>query len=274
MWDILCLRSLCCQGGVVLAEERRRRLVQVLAGAGTASTEELARELDVSTETVRRDLGLLEGQGCLRRIHGGATTDTAMRGEEPSFADRSHAATAAKRRIAELAVRHVEPGQTLIFDVGTTALAVARALPATFHGTVVTCSLVVAAELAGRPGLDVVIAAGHVRGGDLAVSSAQTVEFFGDVHADVAFLGSGAVSAEVGVSDFYLDEVATRRIMVANTRVSYVLADESKIGRVAVHRVCKVSDVTAIITGRRPEGQVVDAFHSAGGTLLWPDEPA
>ena len=256
----------------MLAEERRRRLVQVLDSLGTATTEQLARELEVSTETIRRDLGHLERQGRLRRIHGGATTDTSLPGQEPSFADRSHAAKAAKQRIAEVAAGRIEPGQTLIFDVGTTALAVARALPPRFHGTVITCSLLVAAELAGRPGLDVVVAAGHVRGGDLAVSSAQTASFFGDVHADIAFLGSGAVSAEVGVSDFYLDEVATRRVMVANSKISYVLADESKIGRVAVHRVCNVSDVTAIVTDRSPESRLVDAIHAAGGTLLWPSE--
>jgi DeoR family transcriptional regulator, fructose operon transcriptional repressor len=203
-------------------------------------------------------------------VHGGAMNGAAVRLEEAPFAERTEVAAAAKQRIAQVAAGLVAPGQTLAFDVGTTALAVARALPGSFHGTVVTCSLLVAAELAGRPGIEVLVAGGRVRGGDLAVSNAQTVEFFRDVHTDVAFLGSGGVAPEAGLTDFYVDEVVTRRVILANAGAAYVLADASKLGKVAAHRVCGLDEVTAVITDQRPPRPLAEAIRDAGGHLLAP----
>jgi DeoR family fructose operon transcriptional repressor len=254
----------------VLVEERRLRILRALEEAGTLSTEQLAQRLKVSAETVRRDLVQLDQQGRLHRVHGGAMNGTAVRQEEAPFAERAEVAAEAKRRIAQVASGLVVPGQTVAFDVGTTALAVARALPGSFHGTVVTCSLLVAAELAGRAGVEVLVAGGRVRGGDLAVSNAQTVEFFRDVHADVAFLGSGGVAPEAGLTDFYLDEVVTRRVILANAGVAYVLADASKLGKVAAHRVCGLDEVTAVVTDQRPPRSLAGAIRDAGGRLLTP----
>jgi DeoR/GlpR family transcriptional regulator of sugar metabolism len=254
----------------VLAEERRGRILSALDEAGTLSTEQLASRLGVSAETIRRDLVQLDEQGRLRRVHGGATNASVVRGEEASFAERAESGAEAKRRIARVAAGLVVSGQTVAFDVGTSVLAVARALPASFRGTVVTCSLLVAGELAGRPGVEILIAGGRVRGGDLAVSSAQTVDFFRDVHADVAFLGSGGVSGEAGVTDFYLDEVTTRRVILANAQASYVLADSSKLGKVAAHRVCRLDEVAAVVTDQRPPRAIASAIREAGGKLLLP----
>jgi DeoR/GlpR family transcriptional regulator of sugar metabolism len=156
-----------------------------------------------------------------------------LRREEPPYSVRVAADSAAKQRIGQLAASLVTTGQTVVFDVGTSVLAVARALPANFSGVAVTCSLVAAGALATRPGVQVLIAGGRVRPGDLAVSNAHTVAFFEEIHADVAFLGSGCVSADEGLTDFYVDEIATRCVIIANTATNYVLADSSKLGKVA-----------------------------------------
>jgi DeoR/GlpR family transcriptional regulator of sugar metabolism len=135
---------------------------------------------------------------------------------------------------------------------------------------VVTCSLLVAAELAGLPGVEVLIAGGRVRGGDLAVSNAQTAEFFRDLHPDVAFLGTGGVAPEAGLTDFYLDEVATRRIILANAKQSYALADTSKLGKVAPYRVCALDELTAVVTDERPPRSLAGAIRDTGAQLLMP----
>ena len=149
-------------------------------------------------------------------------------------------------------------------------LAAARALPANFSGVAVTCSLVAAAELATRPGVQVLIAGGRVRPGDLAVSNAHTVAFFEEIHADVAFLGSGCVSPDDGLTDFYIDEIATRRVLIANSATTYVLADSSKLDKVAPHRVCGVDEVTAFITDQAPPEQLEAAFRDAAGHIIYP----
>ncbi len=257
----------------MLPAERHRRILAALSGGVVVGTEELTRQLAVSRETVRRDLRVLEDCGHLVRVHGGATSRQRVTWAEPSFVDRSGLAVEGKRAIGRLAADLVQPGMTLMVDIGTTTLEVVRALPADFHGTVATCSLLVAAELAGRPGVEVVVSGGRVRSGDLALSNALTTDFFSDLRPDMAFLASGGVDAEAGLTDFYLDEVATRRVVLARAACTYVLADASKHGRVAAHRVFGLGECTGLITDRHPGEEIATALER-GGARLMVGEPA
>lgn len=254
----------------MLPAERHRRILAALAGGGIVSTDELTAHLEVSRETVRRDLRVLEELGKLTRVHGGATATPQVAGSEPSYIDRAGLAVESKRAVGRLAASLVKPGMTLVIDVGTTALEVARALPEDFHGFVATCSLLTAAELAGRPGVEVVVSGGRVRSGDLAVSNSLALQFFGDLQPDLAFLGSGGVDATAGLTDFHFEEVATRRVVLERAMSSYVLADASKHGRVAAHRVCGLGDFTGLITDKRPDDELATAIERSGGTLLVP----
>ena len=243
-------------------------MLAAIDAAGTLATDELAQGLDVSGETVRRDLLLLDQRGEIRRIHGGAMTVSRRRSHEPSFAERATDAGDAKQRIGQCAAGLIADARTIVLDVGTTVLAVAQAMPASFRGTVATCSLLVAAELAGRPGVEVLVAGGRVREGDLALSNTQTVAFFHELRADVAFLGSGGVSASTGLTDFYVDEIATRQTMLAHSQRSYVLADASKLGHDAPHRVCSLNSVEAVITDRKTSRRVAAGLAGAGAHLI------
>src|SRR5690606_35431739 len=111
---------------------------------------------------------------------GAASTDADV-SQEPPFEQRSQLATEAKERIGRAAATLVQDGQTIMLDVGTTAVAVARALPSKLKATVVTNSLVVASELADRPGLEVLICGGKVRAGDLAVSNMYATDFLATI---------------------------------------------------------------------------------------------
>lgn len=251
----------------MLAAERYERIADVVRRIRTISTDDLARDLNVSGETIRRDLIELERRGHLRRVHGGATAlDGSV--EEASFSERRGMALEGKAAIGRAAASLVQPGQTVVIDVGTTAEEVAKALPATYHGTVATCSLRVASELAGRAGVVVLISGGRVRVGDLACSNAQALSFFADLRADVAFLGSGGIDAEAGLTDYHVDEVATRRQMISNSVRSYVLADSTKIGRVAPHRVCGLDSLDGLITDVAPSESVVAAVQRSGELII------
>ncbi|PWJ49537.1 DeoR C terminal sensor domain-containing protein [Quadrisphaera granulorum] len=167
----------------------------------------------------------------------------------------------AKAAIGRAAAALLRPGQTVVIDVGTTAVEVARAVPGDFHGVVATSSLRVAGVLAGRSGIEVLVAGGRVREGDLAVCGAQAVAFFDDLCPDIAFVGSGGVSAS-GLTDYHLDEAASRRVMISRSARSYALVDHSKIGRTAPYRVCGLEQLSGIITDRQPntdQREVVDA---------------
>jgi len=231
----------------VLAAERHRRIVAEVTRLKFVTTDDLTTLLGVSHETIRRDLALLERRGELARVHGGATAVQPPVGEEASFAERRGAFLAEKQAIGRAAAALIEPHQTVVIDVGTTALEVARALPTDHVGVVATPSLLVAAEVSSRTRVEVLVSGGRLRGGDLACSNARAVAFFDDLRADAVFLSSGGI-APYGLTDFHLDEVATKQAMLAGAAHRYVLADSSKFGRAAAHRVCRLKDFDTLIT--------------------------
>ncbi|TCP48473.1 DeoR family transcriptional regulator [Tamaricihabitans halophyticus] len=254
----------------MLAAERHARIAQAVQGDRVVSTVELAELLRVSTETIRRDLAELETKGLLRRVRGGATRTNHL-GDEAPFAERSGSANEAKSVIGTLALSVLQPGQTVVIDVGTTAMQVARALAGEFTGVVLTCSVLVANELAEASGIEVHLSAGRMRKGDLALSGPAAQNFFDDVFADVAFLGSGGVHAEAGLTDFYLDECHVRRIIMRNSAMNYVLADSGKHQRIAPYRVAPLEQTGGVITDRYPPEELARTITGAGGRIICPD---
>ncbi|MGV9797885.1 DeoR/GlpR family DNA-binding transcription regulator [Mycobacterium sp. NPDC003449] len=252
----------------MLPVERHEAIVEAVGTAQAVSTDELVRRLGVSAETVRRDLALLEERGALRRVHGGAAAVADRRVIEPSYTERTIIRHQAKAQLARVAVGQLQPGQTVVIDIGTTAAAVAQAIPRGFAGTVITPSLPVAVELADRPEIEVLIAGGRVRAGDLACSNAKTKAFFADIYADIALLGSGGVDARAGLTDFHLDEIDVRRTIIANSARSYILADSSKLGQVAPYRVCELGAVDGLITDQNTDPAVAAAIEETGGVVL------
>lgn len=191
----------------------------------------------------------------LRRVHGGAASVALLAPEESAYSEWVLEQSEAKRAIDAAAAALVAVGQTVVIDVGTTSLEVARALPHDLRATTATPSLLVAAELSTRPHLQVLVAGGRVRPGDLACSGTETIDFFRDLHAEIAFLGSGAISPTVGLTDYHRDEVPNKRVIIANAERVLVLADGTKFGRSASYRVCDLSDLDGIVTDAPfPEG--------------------
>jgi DeoR family glycerol-3-phosphate regulon repressor len=231
----------------MLPTQRRLAILAQVREHAAVSAEHLSRQFDVSVETIRRDLRRLQGAGLLERVYGGATRPSG-RSSEGSFAARSTRHIERKRAIAALAASLVEPEETIVIDIGTTALEVARSLPASFRGRVLTNSVPAAMELSGRGEIELLLCGGQIRPGDGACSGAHAEAFFAEFYADRAFLGSGGVHPEAGLTDYYPAEVVIRRTIIAHTAKSYVLADSSKLGVIAVRRVCELDQVAAVIT--------------------------
>jgi DeoR family transcriptional regulator, fructose operon transcriptional repressor len=231
----------------MMPTQRRQAILAQVREQAAVSAEELARQFSVSVETIRRDLRRLQRDGLLERVYGGATRPSG-RSSEGSFAARSTRHIERKRAIAALAASLVEPEETIVIDIGTTALEVARALPAGFRGRVLTNSVPAAMELSGRDDIELLLSGGQIRPGDGACSGAHAESFFAEFYADRAFLGSGGVHSGAGLTDYHPAEVVTRRTIIEHTAKSYVLADSSKLGVIAVRRVCRLDQVAAVLT--------------------------
>jgi DeoR family transcriptional regulator, fructose operon transcriptional repressor len=256
----------------MLPTQRRQAILAEIRAKNAVSAEALARRYAVSVETIRRDLRSLQSQGLLERVYGGATKPS-VRSTEGSFTARSTRNIGRKQAIAALAADLVQPDETLILDVGTTALEVAKALPESFRGRVLTNSVPVAMALAAREGVDLLLCGGQVRPGDAACWGAHAEAFFSEFYADRAFLGSGGVHPDAGLTDYYPAEVVVRRTIIAHSASSYVLADSSKLGVIAVHRVCPLDRLTAIITDDQENADEAAALRGAGIDVLQASSP-
>ena len=204
----------------------------------------------MSVETIRRDLRGLRDRGLLERVYGGAARRPASpaRAASPPAA---HATSTASGRSPRWPPSLVESEDTVVIDIGTTALEVARALPAGFRGRVLTNSVPAAMELSARSDVELLLCGGQVRAGDGACAAPTPRPSSREFYADRAFLGSGGVHPEAGLTDYYPAEVAVRRTIIDHTAATYVLADSSKLGEIAVHRVCTLDRLTAVLTETR-----------------------
>ncbi|RZU53738.1 DeoR family transcriptional regulator [Krasilnikovia cinnamomea] len=248
----------------VLPEQRRLQIAAQLRRETRVRVDELAHRYAVSGETIRRDLQVLEARGLLRRVYGGAVP-LGARGWD---ADGAVARLDPKRAIAAAAAALVEPGDTIVLDIGTTVAEAARALPATFAGRALCTSVAAAAELAGREGVEVHLAGGRLRRADLACTGPSAERFFAEFFADRAFLAADGIHPRAGVTAGRLEEVAVRHAILRQSRENYVLADASKLGRVAVGRVCPLSDITAVVTDADADPDTVRALQQAGTKVV------
>ena len=182
----------------MLPTQRRQAILTEVRQARAVSADELARRFGVSLETIRRDLRGLRDQGLLERVDRRGPVGPVP--PEGTFAARSTLHSSRKLAIARLAATLIAPEDTIVIDVGTTALEVARALPASFRGRVLTDSVPAAMVLANREEIELLLCGGRVRPGDAACSGAQAESFFAEFYADKAFLGSGGVHARAGLT--------------------------------------------------------------------------
>jgi DeoR family fructose operon transcriptional repressor len=231
------------------AEERQEAMVDLVTRRGRVSVADLADAYDVTTETVRRDLTLLERAGLLRRVHGGAVLADSLPVTESALAERDLAHTAEKDRIAHAAVALLPPGDaTLLLDAGSTIHRLAGALPRDRRFTVLTHAVPVAGRLASQGNVELHLLPGRVRPTTQAAVGDQTVEALARLRVDLAFVGTNGVTAGHGLSTPDAAEAAVKRAIVAAARRVVVLTDSSKIGQEHTVSFARLTDVDVLVT--------------------------
>ncbi|GIG68421.1 DeoR/GlpR family DNA-binding transcription regulator [Phytomonospora endophytica] len=229
------------------AEERQQEIVRIARAGGRVEVAGLAETLDVTAETIRRDLTTLERAGVLRRVHGGAIPVERL-GFEPALATRDTVLTEEKERIAKAALAEVPADGAVILDAGTTTSRLAHALPADRELTVVVNSPVIATLLGTRPNLNVLLLGGRLRGKTLATVDDWALRPLADMYVDVAFLGTNGCSVERGLTTPDPAEAAVKRAMIRAARRCVVLADHTKIGNDYLARFGALAEVDTLIT--------------------------
>jgi DeoR family transcriptional regulator of aga operon len=233
----------------------------LLQEKGELSVVELSERTGASPMTIRRDLQVLEQEGVLRRVHGGAIS-LMSRGDLPPYSVREKRAMEAKKRIGQAAASMIGERETVIIDVGTTTLEAARALRGRRNLTVITPSLHIANVLAREQGIRLMVTGGTVTQGDLSLIGDLAEDAFVRLRFDTLVMGVGGVDAEVGCTEFNSDDARVKRAALATVRRCIVVADSSKLGVVTFARVCPLDSVGVVITDAGAQPEQVAALES------------
>lgn len=246
--------------------ERLSAILEELSTDGTVGVTELVASLGVSAATVRRDLELLEQQKLLARTHGGAVAQGVLYELPLRYKSARHQDE--KRRIASAAARLVDDGAAIGLTGGTTTTEVARAVIDRERLTVVTNALNIASELAIRPNLKLVVTGGYARTESYELVGPLAEQSLAGLNLDVVFLGTDGISAEAGLTTHHEVEAHTDLALIDRARRVVVVADSSKIGRVAFAQICDVDRVHELITDADADPRLVAGLRDAGVEVL------
>ena len=251
----------------MFAEERHHEILQRARENGRVDVASLATELDVTPETVRRDLSALERAGLVRRVHGGAIAIERI-GFEPAVAARESLLTAEKARIAKAALAELPDSGAIVLDAGTTTRQLADMVPTDVELTVVVNSPLLATLLARRSNLTVMMLGGRVRGRTMAAVGDWATAALASIHVDVAFMATNGISVERGLTTPDPNEAATKVAMIAAARRTVLLADHTKIGNDYFARFGDLDAVDTFITDTGAETELVDEISEAGPRVV------
>jgi DeoR family glycerol-3-phosphate regulon repressor len=246
--------------------DRQGQLLEMLRREGICSISALADALQVSTETLRRDIRLLAAKGLVVKSHGNVHWPD-HRDDQP-LQRRLSANMAAKRLIAATAAREIVDGESLLIDTGSTTIYVAEALRGHRNLTAVTNSAPIAQHLTQGSGNRVFLAGGEMRADDNANFGPETLAFFEQFSVQTAIISALAMSAEYGLMDNHLCEAEVCRMLIKRAERVIVVCDHTKFTAKALIAACPFSDLDLVITDAEPPASVARKLEAADVQVL------
>jgi DeoR/GlpR family transcriptional regulator of sugar metabolism len=249
----------------MLVAERRDLLLVRLNRDRSLVAKDLAQELGVSEDSVRRDLRDLAAAGLCQRVYGGAVPVSRA---VVDYRARQAVEPESKERVAKRAAALIQPGDRAILDGGTTTLAVVRALPRDLSATVITHSPTIAAALIDHPHIEIFLLGGHIYKHSAVACGATAAEAAGAVSADLFLLGVTGVHPQEGLTTGDAEEAAMKRTLAARAADTYVLASAEKIGAASAYKVLPLKAVTAIVTDIPPNNPIIEQISAEGSRII------
>ena len=258
----------------MIAAKRQQKIVELVTEAGQVSISQICEHFKVSEMTARRDLNLLDRQGLLRRVHGGAISNLG-RSFEPPFSSRATKNIEQKRQIGLKAAELILDGDSIALDVGTTTLEIVNGLKDLRNLTILTSCLQIANAVVASLSIDsnvrLIVTGGIVRPRELSMIGAIPEKVYQDLHVDKAFLGIGGVSLEDGFTEFNLEDARVKKNLIHSAQEVIVLADSSKLGQTTFGSVCPIEAVDTLVTDTEAPAEIVSELEARGLQVLIAD---
>ncbi|NGP46534.1 DeoR/GlpR transcriptional regulator [Bacillaceae bacterium SIJ1] len=228
----------------MLKGERQQQIVEIVQLEGKVTSAELSKRLDVSEDTIRRDLREMDENGWIKRVHGGAFP---IHAGPLLFSDRNQAYSEEKMRLAKKGLELIKDGQVIIMDGSTTNLQLVKALPHTLHLTIITNSPVISLELAEHPHVKVILLGGNFLKASLVTIGSPVISALKQIKADLCFLGVYAIHHEFGISVPHYEESLVKQQMLESANQTAILLTQNKVNTVSHFFVGGLSDVDFLV---------------------------
>lgn len=245
----------------MLTAQRKQLILSRLATHGQIVAGELAVELGTSEDTIRRDLRELAQQGRLQRVHGGALPASAATG---NLRVRQQVSTDEKQALGRFGAQLIKPGQVVMLDGGTTAIQVARQLPADLRATVITHSPNVAVELAAHRHVDIIVLGGRLFRHSMVNVGASVIEAASRFRADLFFLGVTGVHPEAGLSTGDAEQADVKRALHARAAETVVLASSEKLLSASAFVIAPMKALSLLVVPDGTKPKTVAALRAGG----------
>ena len=249
----------------MLLAERQNRILEQLNLLGRVYAGELAEQLNVSEDTIRRDLNKMGEQNLIRRVHGGALP---LQQTTPDYIDRLNNPDNGKKRFADAGLTLIKPGQTILIDSGETCRYLASNLPLDIEVTVVTGCPLIACELSRHKKVEVILLGGRFFKAALRCVGTSTTDMIRKMRFDICFFGIYALHLKHGFSVNYLEEAEVMQVIIKQSDKTVVMGAADKLDKVSSHQIAPVSELDLLITSAEVDEQLLSSLSASGLEIL------
>lgn len=249
----------------MLGSQRRTHILETLRREGQALAGALARELDVSEDTIRRDMRDMAAQGLLKRVHGGALP---VAPDLPDLGLRRGVAHAEKAALGARAAALIRPGQMVFLDGGTTTAEIVRHLRRDLALTVATHSPTIAAELEHHPLVEVILIGGRLYRHSMVSVGAAAMQAIDAIRPDIFFLGVTAAHPRHGLSTGDFEEATIKRHILSASVETYVAVTAAKLDAVSPCRIAPLDAITGLIVPAGIAAERLAPYREAGAQVI------
>ncbi len=247
----------------MLKEERLDFIINQLKSNSSVKLGQLSEAMHVSEYTIRRDIEFLAKNRLLTKVRGGAIPHSP---NAHSFKERIHVSENEKLIIAQKALQFIKPGNTILLDGGTTTYALAGLLDIPL--TIITNNIPIAALLAGRRDMEVIITGGRILADSLVTAGTYAIRLLEQLHADICFLGVCSLHHEIGVSSIDYFECEMKWTMVSCSDKIVALTGHDKIGTAEVYKICAIDMLDTIVTEIDPGNEIFKPYRERNIQIL------
>ncbi|WP_332237375.1 DeoR/GlpR family DNA-binding transcription regulator [Sporolactobacillus sp. KGMB 08714] len=251
-------------------EQRKQYILKQIEENNLVKISNLSKALNVTRETIRKDLYNLEDDGLLKVVRGGATKIAPNR--ETEYEKRKKQNVEGKKFIAKKAIKYIHNGDSIYIDYGTTTYEVARAIQISGFKdlTIVTNAIAVIDLLLRGSTYDIIVPGGNVRRSEESLSGALTLQNSETVFVNVGFFGAGGIEKDSGITNHYISEIEVSKKMIQHSQKSILVVDHTKFGMTALYKTANFEDVDCIITDKLVDHSIASAVNLAGTKLISP----